>query len=179
MIKKAQLIIYLSAGLFLILDRFFKFQSLHAWTTPNLINKYLGWQPYLNPGIGFGLPVPNALIIALTVPILILIGYLLVINNEQPYLPAGRLTINKRSKLVNNLTIQQFNHSTTSPFFNLYSLIFILAGALSNFADRVIYHHTVDYFLALTSLYNLADVMIIAGFVIYLFSLRTNGNSLS
>lgn len=150
---------YLSTGLFLILDRFLKYQSLHAWADPHLLNKYLGWMPYLNPGIGFGLPVPNLLIIAFTIPIIILIGYL--------------LTINKQNKPVNNSTIQQFNNSTISPFIIHNSLFIILTGALSNFADRIIYHHTVDYFLTLTSLYNLADVMIVAGFAIYLITTYT------
>lgn len=176
MIKKAQLIIYLSTGLFLIVDRFFKYQSLHDWSTPNLTNKYLGWMPYLNPGIGFGLPVPNVIIIILTIPIIILVGYLIFnskkINNKQLPPKADQPMAETTNKHNNTPTIQQFNNLTISSFIIHNSLFIILLGALSNFVDRVIYHHTVDYLLTLTSLYNLADVMIVAGFVIYLFAIN-------
>ena len=43
----------------------------------------------------------------------------------------------------------------------------VFTGALSNLIDRMVYGYTVDYFLILTGVINLADVMIVAGFVIY------------
>lgn len=149
---------YLSTGLFFILDRFLKYQSLHAWAQPALINKYLGWMPYLNPGIGFGLPVPNWLIIVLTIPIIVLLIYLL---------------INNRHQLANNLTILQFNNFQITSFLIPYSLFLIFTGSISNFTDRVLYAHTIDYLLTITSLYNLADVMIVAGFAIYIITTYT------
>jgi len=39
----------------------------------------------------------------------------------------------------------------------------IIAGALSNLMDRILYSITIDYFRILTSIFNIADVMIIVG----------------
>ncbi len=44
------------------------------------------------------------------------------------------------------------------------ALIFIIAGALSNLFDRYYYGYVIDYFdLAYFSVFNLADLMIVAG----------------
>jgi lipoprotein signal peptidase len=49
-------------------------------------------------------------------------------------------------------------------------LILVALGALSNFFDRAIYGYTIDYFLATISMFNLADVLIVSGVGICLFS---------
>ena len=76
MLKKIRLTLILSGGFFLFLDQWLKYQSAHAWSSPHLLNKFFGWQPSVNPGIGFGLPVPNFLIILLTLIILAVVVYL-------------------------------------------------------------------------------------------------------
>lgn len=49
----------------------------------------------------------------------------------------------------------------------------ILAGALSNFTDRVVYFGTVDYINILDrSLINLADGMILMGIIILIFKIK-------
>lgn len=53
--------------------------------------------------------------------------------------------------------------------FIIIGLIFLSLGALSNFADRIFYGHTIDYFLVAISMFNLADALIIAGVGICLF----------
>ena len=53
---------------------------------------------------------------------------------------------------------------------NTWAMTLIFAGALSNFFDRVFIRATVDYFLLLTGIINLADVLIVVGFVLYLYN---------
>ena len=49
----------------------------------------------------------------------------------------------------------------------------VLAGAISNLIDRLLYKHVVDYFRILTGVINLADIMIAMGLIIYLLSLKS------
>ena len=56
---------------------------------------------------------------------------------------------------------------------NSSSLIPVLAGALSNLIDRIVYGHTVDYVLIFTGVINLADVMIVGGFVVYFLMMKS------
>ncbi len=123
------------SGLFLFLDRYLKHLALTS-STPisNRLVEFFNWQPSFNHGVAFSLPMPNLLIIGLTVPVLLLLGYLI---------------------------FSQKNHS--------YFLIPVLLGALSNLYDRVIYRYIVDYFLLLTAIINIADVMIVVGFLLYIF----------
>jgi len=137
MTKKVRvLILIIASGLFL-LDRILKWLSLQD-DTPHLLNKFLGWQPFLNTGIAFSIPVPNIVTVLLSIIILSLVFYLII---------AGA------------------NRST----FNFFALILIFVGALSNLIDRIWISNTIDYFLIFTSLFNLADVFIVSGFVLYLF----------
>ncbi len=130
------------SGFFVALDQWLKFQSLHAWSNPHLLHRFLGWQPFLNPGIAFGLPLPNWLIITLTIPILCLLAWLLV------------------------KSLVQFP-SDKNPLLAPLALMLLLVGALSNLFDRLAFHHTVDYLLILTSIFNIADLLIVVGGVLY------------
>ncbi|MCX6781825.1 MAG: signal peptidase II [Candidatus Magasanikbacteria bacterium] len=51
-----------------------------------------------------------------------------------------------------------------------FGFLFILLGAISNLFDRLVFHKTLDYFLFVTSLFNLADILIIIGAVICIFN---------
>tara|TARA_Y100001970_G_scaffold17750_1_gene19961 strand:- start:262 stop:729 length:468 start_codon:yes stop_codon:yes gene_type:complete len=44
--------------------------------------------------------------------------------------------------------------------------ILILGGALSNFIDRILFGLTIDYFRFITSVFNIADMMIVAGAIL-------------
>lgn len=44
-----------------------------------------------------------------------------------------------------------------------FSLFLIIAGAISNFIDRILFSATIDYLRILTGIINLADVMIVVG----------------
>ncbi|MDD4477082.1 MAG: signal peptidase II [Patescibacteria group bacterium] len=140
--KKVRFILFLLSGLFLFLDRFLKWQAANGWTEKKLINEYLGWQPYFNSGIAFGLPMTAWLILVLSAIIISLIIYFIYLNLK---------TANTSSRLVS------------------FSLSLALAGALSNFFDRLVYGHTVDYLSVFTSIFNLADILIVMGFLIYFY----------
>mgnify|MGYP001602990042 CR=1 FL=1 len=136
--KARLLLIFLINGFFLFLDRLFKYLSLRELADNQLLNQFLGWQPSLNAGLAFSLPMPVAITVILTIPIIIIIFYLL-------------------HKNINHFPLN-------------FSLTLVIAGALSNLYDRIIYRHTIDYLLIFTAVINIADVMITAGFVIYLLS---------
>jgi len=76
--KEARLATFLAlSGFFLFCDRIFKSLALKN-SAPELINKYLGWQPHINPGVAFGIPLPLFLIIAFSVPTIAAILYFTV-----------------------------------------------------------------------------------------------------
>lgn len=53
-----------------------------------------------------------------------------------------------------------------------FSLALIITGAISNLYDRIFFGYTVDYFRFFTSIINLADIYVVAGFIIYLLQWR-------
>ncbi|MBI5221719.1 MAG: signal peptidase II [Candidatus Magasanikbacteria bacterium] len=132
--------IVFTGGFFLFLiDRLLKFLAENIFTDQKIFLKIFGWNPYRNPGIAFNLPLPNWLSIALTVPILLIIIFLLI-------------------KFYQN---QNF-------LYLFVGLSAIFWGALSNLIDRLFFHSTIDYWLLGTGLINLSDLLIISGFVIIL-----------
>ncbi|MEK7680712.1 MAG: signal peptidase II [Patescibacteria group bacterium] len=142
MSSKVRWTIIVAGGFFLFLDQLLKWLAVNTWAEPRLANKYFGWELYFNSGIAFSLPLSNTLIIAFTMPMIILIAYLLIKN------------------LKNRPTI-------------LLAWTAMLAGAVSNLADRLIYKHVIDYFRVLTGVVNFADIMIASGLIIYLLALRS------
>lgn len=134
--SKIRLLIIIGGGFFLLLDQFLKWQTTHSWSHAKLINKYFGWQPFLNSGAAFSLPVPNWLILILSLPIIILVFFLLIKEGKQNYL--------------------------------FFTWALILAGAVSNFCDRLFYGHVIDYFAFFTGVINLGDILIVVGLSLYL-----------
>lgn len=147
--QKVRLALIWSGGLFLLLaDRIFKWLALDAWSAANMPLSWLGWKPFLNAGIGFGIPLPNAVIIIFSAIILAAVIYLWAAR-------AGELTRNGFWECGGDLMLVFF-------------------GAGSNLYDRVVYGAAVDYWQILTSVINLADVMIVAGFAWYWLRTRKN-----
>lgn len=138
-IKTRQLIIFIGGFFLFCLDQYIKYLSRVIFTSNLLIGKMIGWQPFINHGVAFGLPLPNIITIIFTAPVLIIIG--LVLNHY-------------------------FQHPDKIFFF--VGLTFIFWGAFSNLIDRSIFQSTIDYFLIGTSVINLADIMIVCGFIFYL-----------
>ncbi len=143
------------ALIFFCLDQTLKWLSLHNWHYDLLLNSYMGWHPFLNPGIAFGLPVPQVVILSLTFPVLLILVAKIYDSAVQIKIAADT---NRKRQL----------------FLSWAGLVFILAGATSNFIDRVLYRVTVDYFLLYTAIINLADVMIVVGFALYFISILNN-----
>lgn len=147
--KRSAPLIFFLGGFFLFLDQFLKWQAGHAWDAPLLLNQFFGWFPFLNSGVAFSLPVPGLITISVTIPILFIFSYLLGKELARP--------------------------ASDGHLKRLIALVFILTGAISNLADRVIYHQTIDYLRIFTGIINLADVLIVLGFVLYFLELNEHG----
>lgn len=140
------LTISMCAG-FLFLDQFLKWQALHSWSNDHLLNRWFGWHPFFNPGVAFGIPLPNLFIIILSAPIVGSLAWYVYHSND----------IQAPDVL---------HHSS-----RIMGLGLILAGALSNLIDRIRFSHTIDYVLIFTAVINLADVLIVIGFILYFLQL--------
>ncbi|MFA6105569.1 MAG: signal peptidase II [Patescibacteria group bacterium] len=136
----------LLGGVFLISDRFLKWQAAHNWIQPLLIGKNFGWEPFYNKGIAFGIVMPKFVVVALTVFIIAAVLYFFYLNEKTP--SDGK---DRRLK---------------------FGLVLILVGAFSNLADRLVYNHTIDYIRIFNGVINLADIFIVVGFVLYFSSLK-------
>ncbi len=97
-----------------------------------------------NQGVVFGLYIPPQFLIVLSAIIILL------------------------------LIVVFFSYLKEELFYFSLSILFIIFGALSNFIDRVALGYVVDYIdLPFWPVFNLADVMIVAGVVLFFyFSIR-------
>lgn len=124
-------------GCFLFVDQVLKYVAFHhPEYTKYIIDPWLGWEYFENPGIAFSLPFPNALLLILT-PIIVLGLAMLFVKTS------------KEAKLSFQLGVA-----------------LVIGGAISNFADRVLHAFTIDYLRILTSIINIADIMIVAGAIL-------------
>lgn len=133
------------AGIFLLLDQTLKWFSLNVSQEKILLNKFFGWQPFLNDGAAFGLPVPMIIITVISVLIIALFVFLLIRGEFQ-----------------------------TNHFEIFTSLSLATAGAISNLIDRIFYGHTVDYILIFTGIINIADVLIVVGIAGFIYFSKYN-----
>lgn len=140
--KKISLLIILAGGFFaLLVDQTAKyFIRTHPDFSFYLWKPWLGLEFFKNPGIAFSLPLHNSITIFLT-PLVIL--YLTVWLHKQRNRP-GILIKTAGS-------------------------IFIICGAISNYADRIVHNYTIDYLRIFNSVINLADISIVAGVILLLW----------
>lgn len=138
--KVRSILIIIVSGFFLLIDQTLKCLASRAWSEPRILFPNFGWQLYTNPGVAFGWPLPNSLTLAVSLPMLGLIGFL-----------AHREYQKKNA-------------------WALFAWTLLFAGALSNVIDRIVYQNVIDYFVVGTSLINLSDVMIVAGLMLYLIT---------
>ena len=130
--KRKHLYIFFVTGVLFFIDQGLKYVArTHQSVTHYIIEPWLGWEFLANPGVAFGIPVPNTLLIVVT-PIIVIL--LLAWHTQS-----------KRTLLF-----------TTG-------VALICAGALSNLIDRVIFEYTVDYLRVITSIMNVADLLIVIG----------------
>ena len=147
---KTRLLIYtLISGFLLFVDQLLKyFARLNPETTYYLWRPWLGWEYFANTGIAFSLPVPNWLVIIFT-----------------PFILLGLI-----------LWFTKILKKQNANCYLLSAIFLILAGALSNYIDRVIFGVTIDYLRVLTGVINLADLMILGGVLLLLFNNKKNYN---
>ena len=131
---KDHLIIYtLISGLFLFLDQILKY---FARTNPNFT--FYFWKPWLGweyfANPGIAFSLPVPNWLVILITPIILILFVGLISKSK-----------KKTKLF------------------YFSLFLIIAGAISNFIDRILFSATIDYVRILTGIINLADVMIVIG----------------
>lgn len=123
----------LVSGFFLFFDQLLKYIVRHnPQDNYYLLKPWIGWEYFENPGIAFGIPVPQFLIVILT-PIIIVL-----------------------------LIAWWVQKKDTNLLFYLGTTL-IIAGAISNLIDRMLFSFTIDYIRILTSVLNVADVMIVVG----------------
>lgn len=123
----------LVSGSFLFLDQLFKsIARTNPFYTYYLFKPWIGWEYFENPGIAFGIPVPQFLIVILTpISIVLLVAW----------------WMKKKQK----------------NFFCYLGTTLIIAGAISNLIDRMLFSFTVDYLRIFTSVMNVADMIIVIG----------------
>jgi lipoprotein signal peptidase len=136
--KKARLMIIISGGFFLLLDQLLKWAAQNLWTQNNPFSSFLGWHPYHNSGIAFGLPVANSYTIAISA--ILIIGMLA-------------------------LTLLAWKKNNILP---LLGWIYLTGGAISNLTDRIACGHVIDYLFILTGYINIGDIMIVFGLLVLL-----------
>ena len=128
--------------IFFIIDRTIKYLALNKLPCRGVyLFKYLQFQLQTNSGIAFGISLPQALIIALTMIIIIFLFYYLLRNI-------------KREK-----------------YLNTFLLGLVIIGAISNLIDRIFYKEVVDFIqIGIWPNFNLADAYISIGIVAFLIA---------
>lgn len=149
MLKKIHLLSLILGGFFLCLDQIIKhFFLAHTSFSFYIIKPWLGLEYFENPGIAFGIPLPNAVVLILT-PLVI---FLLLILFFKP----------------------------TTKSLHSWAFSCIIAGAISNFVDRIFFDFTVDYIRIFTSILNIGDILIVVGALLLLSSeLKKKESSIS
>jgi lipoprotein signal peptidase len=141
--KVRQLMILIGGFFLFCLDQIFKYLSLNIFTSDYLAFKIFGWNPFINHGIAFSLPLPNIVTLIFTIPVVLIILWLLIKSFIYPI----RLNI-------------------------FIGLTLIFWGSISNLLDRIIYKATIDYFLIATGVINIADILIVIGFLLIFFKMK-------
>jgi len=140
MLNKVHVIIYgLTSGLFLLLDQILKY-----WARTNPETTYYLWQPWL----GWEYLANSGVAFSLPIP-----NFIMVLLTPLILLAIFIFLYKKINK--------------TNIFF--LTIFLIIAGAISNYIDRVLFSVTIDYLRILTGVINLADVMIVGGVGLLIF----------
>jgi signal peptidase II len=136
--KNARLMIIISGGIFLLLDRLLKWAAQNLWVQNHFVSSFLGWHPFHNSGIAFGLPVANSYTVAISA--LLITGMLVLAASAW-----------KNNKIL-----------------LLLGWIYLIGGAISNLIDRIACGYVIDYLFILTGYINIGDIMIASGLLVLL-----------
>lgn len=137
--------IYLIVGLLFACDQLVKWLALAlSGDGFSIIPSFLRFELYLNQKIFFVIPLPNLLIIAASIFILVLLLVFIIRSDRAD---------NERA---------------------LWEYALIFAGGLSNLIDRIRVGASIDYVTfdtAASPFFNLGDLMIVAGCILIIFSI--------
>ena len=137
MTKRIHSSLFFLSGFFLLSDQLVKNYFInHQDFTAYFIEPWLGLEYFQNPGVAFGIPIPNGVTLFYT-PLVLLVLLLFLFKK------------NSSLKKVLGLSL-------------------ITCGALSNFIDRISVGFTIDYIRVVTSILNIADIMIVTGALLVL-----------
>ncbi len=78
-------------------------------------------------------------------------------------IPLSQILIRIITPLILVALIYFLYKKSQKSFYYSFGLWFIIVGAISNFIDRIIFSFTIDYIRIITSVINLADIMIVLG----------------
>lgn len=134
-------IINLFVAFLFLSDLLFKYIFSASGREYFILNNWLGLRFAINDGIAFGIDV----------------NYYFIISFYVIAIPILIWALIKQYKDNNRL--------------NVLALTLVIFGALSNFVDRILFGGVVDYIdLKYYSVFNIADIMIVAGVVIVILS---------
>lgn len=139
MLKRIHSFSFFLSGFFLLIDQIVKNYFVHHqnFSAYFFEQPWIGLEYFENPGVAFGIPVPNEVTLIYTP--FVLLGLLLFLFKK-----------NASQKKILSLSLITF-------------------GALSNFIDRISVGFTIDYLRFITSIFNIADIMIVVGAIFILF----------
>jgi len=140
--KKLKILYLVLIGLVLIvIDQLCKWLVITYVSSEGyfVLDELFGIGLFENEGIAFGIPMPKVIFY---VAVFLILYFLL-------------------QKFTKELKQQNF--------LILLSLTFIFAGAISNLIDRIFRGAVIDYIHIYTSVFNLADIYIIAGIIILIW----------
>jgi signal peptidase II len=149
--SKKMALYFLLAIFFILIDRILKFFALNylEFRKLNIIGDIFKLDLAKNSGIAFSIPFSGLILNTTIILIIVIIA----------------IFLHRLIKKKENLPI--------------LALTFLLFGAISNMADRLVYGFVVDYLnLKWFTVFNLADVMIVAGAFLLMFNFKNRSKSL-
>ena len=125
-----------------ILDRIFKIYFIsNPGASRVFVSNFLSFNLETNPGIAFGLKLPQLFLIPIVVIVIVILIYAI-------------LGVYKEKDII-----------------SYTALILIVVGAISNFIDRIKYSNVIDYInVEFFTVFNLADTMITVGVAVLIIS---------
>ncbi len=135
-------VILIGAVVLCMADRILKYIALEISGSISLINNWLSFELHTNKGVAFSLGNDQNLFWFICIVALIIAYFIFHLIQEKK-------------------------------FFEASALFAVLLGALSNISDRIIYGSVIDYFsFASINVFNLADVSIVIGALIFIIESR-------